>query len=586
MKKFLFTLVALLMAGTAVADEYMFINDFEVKQDQLGTTIANVEIYCHADYMFSAFTLDLGKYDDDGNFVENVLPGGLTVSGATVKMASNKVNYLMEDGEEETCSPSIGKAQNNTRFIGITDAMETEYDYVNDVLTACGAIKWKPGEFVMIKINLVVPADFEGGDLVLRNAPSAGNDPRYPDSTYPDKGQVYYKVCHITVEQTTPEPQDCEAPVINQTLGDNEVTVTITWNESDGNQVYTGQYTYTRPEYGQPDESYNVEAYTEASNTYNESPHATATINVPAKDPVWQDVAAPVITQEVGDDVVTVTIEWPNTTGTHVYTGEYTYTRPEAGQPDQSYDVVAYTEADYPYKESEHAEATINVPAKEPVVLPTLQGELVFSEVNQEDGTFTVTYNGNEEGVTVTITNYAVRAAADGQLPDYGTYDVTAVAKKDGYQDLEKTQALTWNAPQEKTQDPSIHVVSGDQQKIITFENNANDPDATIYYSLDGGETWNVYDGNPIVLGIGTYDIVYYAQAQGKAKSNEGELRVTVDENTQPDPTAVNELNGEKAVAGVRYFNMAGQEMQEANGVTIVVTTYTDGTTSAVKVIK
>ena len=31
---------------------------------------------------------------------------------------------------------------------------------------------------------------------------------------------------------------------------------------------------------------------------------------------------------------------------------------------------------------------------------------------------------------------------------------------------------------------------------------------------------------------------------------------------------------------------MAGQEMQEANGVTIVVTTYTDGTTSAVKVMK
>ena len=52
------------------------------------------------------------------------------------------------------------------------------------------------------------------------------------------------------------------------------------------------------------------------------------------------------------------------------------------------------------------------------------------------------------------------------------------------------------------------------------------------------------------------------------------------------DPTAVNELMSGKTVAGVRYFNLAGQEMQEANGVTIVVTTYTDGTTSAVKVMK
>ena len=50
--------------------------------------------------------------------------------------------------------------------------------------------------------------------------------------------------------------------------------------------------------------------------------------------------------------------------------------------------------------------------------------------------------------------------------------------------------------------------------------------------------------------------------------------------------TGVDELVNGKTVAGVRYFNMAGQEMQEANGVTIVVTTYTDGTTSAVKVIK
>ena len=50
--------------------------------------------------------------------------------------------------------------------------------------------------------------------------------------------------------------------------------------------------------------------------------------------------------------------------------------------------------------------------------------------------------------------------------------------------------------------------------------------------------------------------------------------------------TGVNELANGKTVAGVRYFNMAGQEMKEANGMTIVVTTYTDGTSSAVKVMK
>jgi hypothetical protein len=49
---------------------------------------------------------------------------------------------------------------------------------------------------------------------------------------------------------------------------------------------------------------------------------------------------------------------------------------------------------------------------------------------------------------------------------------------------------------------------------------------------------------------------------------------------------SIDEMVAGKPVAGVRYFNMAGQEMQEANGICIAVITYTDGTTSAVKVVK
>ena len=51
-------------------------------------------------------------------------------------------------------------------------------------------------------------------------------------------------------------------------------------------------------------------------------------------------------------------------------------------------------------------------------------------------------------------------------------------------------------------------------------------------------------------------------------------------------PTGISEPFAGKDVASVRYFNMAGQEMQQAQGLTIQVTTYTDGTTSAVKVMK
>ena len=51
-------------------------------------------------------------------------------------------------------------------------------------------------------------------------------------------------------------------------------------------------------------------------------------------------------------------------------------------------------------------------------------------------------------------------------------------------------------------------------------------------------------------------------------------------------PIAVNELNESKAVTGVRYYNLAGQQVAQPSGLTIQVTTYSDGTTSAVKVIK
>lgn len=52
-------------------------------------------------------------------------------------------------------------------------------------------------------------------------------------------------------------------------------------------------------------------------------------------------------------------------------------------------------------------------------------------------------------------------------------------------------------------------------------------------------------------------------------------------------PTAVENLGAEKTVAGVSYVNVAGMTSDEPfNGVNIVVTTYTDGTTSTAKIIK
>ena len=95
---------------------------------------------------------------------------------------------------------------------------------------------------------------------------------------------------------------------------------------------------------------------------------------------------------------------------------------------------------------------------------------------------------------------------------------------------------------------------------------------------------WTEYQGVPMEIWMSQENVKYRIEAYayiGEVISN------TVAYEYQVEPwTSINEMNAGKTVAGVRYFNMAGQEMQEANGVTIVVTTYTDGTTSAVKVVK
>lgn len=51
--------------------------------------------------------------------------------------------------------------------------------------------------------------------------------------------------------------------------------------------------------------------------------------------------------------------------------------------------------------------------------------------------------------------------------------------------------------------------------------------------------------------------------------------------------TAIEDVNANKTVVSKRYFNIAGVETSEATqGVNIVVTTYTDGTTNTAKVLK
>ena len=92
---------------------------------------------------------------------------------------------------------------------------------------------------------------------------------------------------------------------------------------------------------------------------------------------------------------------------------------------------------------------------------------------------------------------------------------------------------------------------------------------------------WMEYTAPITVTDEGTYMIEAYAVADGKTESDH-----IWDGFTVSKLVGVDELMAGKTVAGVRYFNLMGQEMAQPSGMTIQVTTYTDGTTSAVKVVK
>ena len=109
----------------------------------------------------------------------------------------------------------------------------------------------------------------------------------------------------------------------------------------------------------------------------------------------------------------------------------------------------------------------------------------------------------------------------------------------------------------------------------------------TIYQLVDE-------DGNeiePVEEGLFTgldHTKTYYIYAGGKSRGSFTFEDIYADVNLVIDNrTAGEEINANKTVAGVAYYNLAGQQSaQPVNGVNIVVTTYTDGSTSTAKVIK
>ena len=348
-----------------------------------------------------------------------------------------------------------------------------------------------------------------------------------------------------TVNWEQPAPEVTEAPVITYETTDDAVIITATGNGTVtlyiNNELVENPYTIAR---GETATSVLATAYAQEEGK-EMSAAATLEVPIPAIEvPEPETTATPVITVDVQDDVVIITA-----------TGDG--------------EVLLYIDG-----ELVENPATITRGNADQVVVVTAtaqeEGKLISDEASMEVTIPAVA--GVEPGDEHATGYWLVTIDKDGNE----VWDpMVTGADNDGYQ---TNVALTYGvyggfdiaAGAERPNVPFYVVIDGVRYACDIDGTVPEWGDANQNPLYENDNFWAVPVGYKYVIGV-VYDMInggYYLQIS----------RGTF--------VGVDELNADKAVAGVRYFNMAGQEMTEANGLTIVVTTYTDGATSTVKVMK
>ncbi len=676
MKKFLFTLAALLMATSAYAAEKFWV-DAEPFLNATPGVEFEVPVHAQFDGMVSAWQMDLGTIVD-GEFVPNVLPAGISVTYYD-KGADMKIIYKNSRGRDADVTASLGGAQNDTRFISATSTSDLEYYQVDGAWVAAGVVKWMPGTYdEMMLLYFTTTEEYDGTPIAIRCAPTCGADKRdipmsdgtttvtpwYTDEPTPvqateptiDITGEYAKTITITGETgaTLYYSFDNE----NWTLYEGPVTVSEAGNYTvyayavgpdNKTQSTTAEKAFTVTVYvPEQAQTPNIDITGEYAKTITITGETGATLYYSLDNENWYAYTAPIVVTEAGDYTVyayavgpqdktqsvvaeksfTVTVYVPgqaekpvinvandNTTEVTVtITGEAgaklyyevtpanrayaEYTEALVYNTPGTYKITAYAVGPDDKTQSELAEATFTVKAPDQ---PTPAGSFTY-ESDWQNYYFNVT--GDNAQLIIdgeAATTNTIERPAYGQDPITVSVQVTT-NKGEGYTPT-TTEAQTVTilpqlpevsisaVPGQASADwiPGVgydNIVEGNYYDV-SFAVNANENDKTpyeIHYVITGpnGAKWEgVYDGEPIHLDKnGTYNVeawAVYGEDAGKVATDSFKLDTN---------TGVNELVNGKTVAGVRYFNMAGQEMQEANGMTIVVTTYTDGTTSAVKVMK
>ena len=119
----------------------------------------------------------------------------------------------------------------------------------------------------------------------------------------------------------------------------------------------------------------------------------------------------------------------------------------------------------------------------------------------------------------------------------------------------------------------NVYTIMGvSMTKNNTFAGNEGN---VLRLTISADETFDAHNAEILLANVifVTKQHVTYLASDAKAPINDG--------------SGINEITGHKEVAAIRYINVAGQESDTPfEGINIIVTTYTDGTSTTAKVIK
>ncbi len=573
MKKFLFTLAALMMAGSAFALNVITYPDTELTEAQIGSTI-QCRMTAEFDNYVSGFRINF--YD---------MPEGVTIT----KMSTGngyKMSYINEDGDEDTYSPTL--MANNP--VWLTASQQQAWDENG---TYMGVAHWTPGNHAdFLRVTFSIPAGFKGGTINYWVEPTSGGWGDHSNDC--PSGSHHECSFEFTVPAGPVEPTAAPTPVINydETTG----LVTATCDGPNTVQLYLNGNPVDQPfDVNTVEQTWEAQTLTFTATTQpGENETATSTeeptiVTIPAKQPV------PAPAPEIGYNEAGQVVATAEGHTVQLYLNgnpvAQPYTLPAATWETQTLSFTAVTQP------NAHETATESVAPFVVTIDPLQPTAAPKPNLVQEDGQVVASCEGHEvvlmlEGEVV-ANPYTLPAATDVEQ----VLHFTATTVPGEHEVAGEAAELTVTIPAAVTPElptclapNSSYVITGTEEATVTIVNREDGATVNVQVYVNGvldedlsttftGETYSF-----TVTGDATYEVHAIATKDGYNNSADGGVFFTITEGEQP--TGIDELVNGKQIAGVRYFNMAGQEMQEANGMTIVVTTYTDGTTSAVKVMK